>query len=84
MSSQIFFKDGGAGLSSVKSTCAWGGIVASIAGDGIFATVAAGGGIVASVALDGSVAYSAGYGSAVVGTGVSGGLETGADGALCL
>ena len=58
MSSQIFFKDGGSGLSSVKYTCA---------GDRIFASAAGYGSVVAAEGYgngDGSVAASAvGYGS---------------------
>ena len=34
MSYQIFFKNGGAELSSIKSTCAGNGIVAAATGDG--------------------------------------------------
>ena len=75
MSSQIFFNDGGDGLSYVKFTCARDGIVAAAAGDGSVAADAAG---------DESVAATAGYGSAVGCKGVSGGLVTGADGDLRL
>ena len=73
MSSQIFFKDGGYGLSSVKSTCAGGGIVAAAARYGS----------VAAVEGDGSVASAAGDCSAVGCTVVLGRLGKGKDGALC-
>ena len=73
MSYQIYFKDGGSGLSSVKSTCAGDGIVADAEGYGIVsaddvwygsvAAAAAGDGIFsASAAGDGSVAGAAGCG----------------------
>ena len=84
MPSQIFFKDGGAGLSSVKYTCAGDMIVASSAGGGSVDTAAEKYGSVTAVAGDGSVSASAGDGSAVGRTGVSDGLGTGADGALHL
>ena len=97
MSSQIFFKDYGVGLSSVKSTCAGDGIVAAAAGDGsVSATTSdgngdvsvdadyAGYGSVADAAGDESVAVAAGDGSAVGRTVVSGGIGTGAYGALHL
>ena len=71
MSSHIFFKDGGAGLSFVKSMFAGGVIVAAAAGDGGVSD--------ASAAGDGSVAADAGDGSTVGRTGVSGGLGTGED-----
>ena len=74
MSYQIFFKDSGVRLSSVKSTCAGCGIVADAARYGS----------VAAVEGDGSVYSAAGDCSAVGGTRFSGGLGTGADGALHL
>ena len=74
MSYQIFSKYGGAGLSSVKSTCEGYGIIYAAAGDGSAADVAG----------DGSVVAATGYGSAVVRTGVYDGLGTGSDGALRL
>ena len=75
MSYQIFFKDGGAGLSSIKSTCAEDGIVADAAGywsvaasagdgDGsVAATVAGDGSFSASSAGDVSFAAASGDGS---------------------
>ena len=79
MSSQIIFKDVGAGLSSVKYMCAGDGVVADTAG----------GRLVVSDEGDGNGAGSvddsaAGDGNAVGCTGVSGGLGTGEDGALLL
>ena len=47
MSSQIFFKDGGSGLFSIKPACAGGGIVAAAAG---------GGSVADDASRDGSVA----------------------------
>ena len=89
MSPQIFFKDGGDGLSSVKYTCTGDGIVAAAAGDGNWD-----GSFSADAARDGSVADdAAGYrsvdaatwgGSEVGCTGVSSVLGTGVDGALRL
>ena len=94
MSSQIFFKYGGSGLSSIKTTFVGGGIVSASAGyrsvstadavDGSFDADATGDGIIAAASGDGRVASAAGYGSAVGCTGVSGGLGMGADGALLL
>ena len=92
------FKDGGAELSSVKYTCAGGGIFAADAGygsvsdaagdgtgDGIFSAAAAGYGCVApSDAWGGVVASDSGDGSSVGCTGVYGGLGTAAYGALPL
>ena len=74
MSSHILFKDGGAGLFSVKSICVGCGISASAGGDGSV-TAAAGdgnGNVIVSSALTGdrSVAVSgAGDGSVASGTG---------------
>ena len=84
MSSQIFFKDGGAGLSSVKSTCSGYGIVAAAEGGGSVTASVVGYGIFAAVAGDGGVSDAAGNGSTVGRTGVSGRLEKGADGSLRL
>ena len=85
MSFQIFFKDSGAGLSSVKSTCSGDGIVSAAAGDGCVSASVAGDGSVSDAAGDGIVAADvAGDGSAVGHTGVSGRLRAGADGALSL
>ena len=81
------FNEGKTGLSSVKYTCAGGGIVADAAGDGGVADSEGGGngdGSADDVAsVDGSVAAASGYGSAVYHRGVSGGLATGSDGAVC-
>ena len=98
MSFQIFFNDGGAGLSSAKSTCAGDGIVAAAAGDGsviyyegdgnggwIVAADAAGDDIVSAAdSGGGSVADAAGDGIEVGCKGVSGGLGTGEYRALLL
>ena len=98
MSSQIFFKDGGYGLSSIKSTSAGDGVVttdtgdgngdgsvgASTSGDGSVSDAATENWSVASAAGDGSVDAATGDGSAVGRTGVSGRLRIGVDGALRL
>ena len=89
-----FFKDDGAGLSSVKYTCAGYDIVAAAAGVGcvdvaagdrsIAAAAASGGGSVAADAGGGSISDAAGDVIAVGCTGFSCILGTGADVALLL
>ena len=88
MPSKIFFKDGGAGLSSIKSTFVGDGSVDSASGDGGVADSEGSGNRDGSVsdaaAGDGIVAVTTGHGSAVGCMGVSCGLGMGADGSLRL
>ena len=97
MSYQIFFKDCGAVLFSVKSRCTWYGIVADAARDGIISSAEgcgngdgsvsaspAGDGSVSAAAGHGTIAADAGYGSAAGLMRVSDGIGTGENGALRL